>query len=751
MKRETSMSELVMSAGERRRMAKWRLTGLTIDGFRGFNSPVDLDFDASAVLLHGPNGSGKTSVFDALQWLLLGDIPRLHQWRLRKTDEFLTNAYAPHEHASVEGRFAVASGPVTAIRRGDRRRSVLEVQDHSGKHSGAAAEAALVGHLVSGDLPLDEVLYTSGLLQQDDLRQLLQTKPDARYRQLMRLLGLEALERFERVATARKGQAREATRAALRDLEESRQREAQAQDVLETSQLQAERATAVVDVSTRIRALLAHVADELQSPGSNLDPPAALTRIADESSALAQRVAAIARAWRDLPTSLPDVGPRNLDEAGMVLERAMEQARAASAAVEDAKASKVAADAAQSAIVRLAAAALPLLDPPDGQAPCPVCGTVISVADVSARLSARASGAAALAAAQRVIDSTEQVRREAEQEVALAEAQMRYVRTALAERDQVLQRFQRLVLELSVLGTEGALRLADVGYLRSPFEDLRSMDSAAYAHVIADTGPELLARLRRVHEAALFLETGCRDLFQQQASALVAAEQASALPRQRETLAKVRERRLQSEAAYEEARRAELFAASLAQSTMTGAGEILRERFAALEPLINDVYARLDPHASFTQLTMSVEPHRLRGTATAMVRDAEVNISMNPMLIFSSAQANIVVLSTFLALGWAAGDAGLPFVLLDDPLQALDDVNVLGFADLARHVRRERQLVLATHEQRFASLLERKLTGRREGEDLIVHRFAGWSRSGPEIETRRIRPVRDVGRVLAVA
>ena len=64
---------------------------------------------------------------------------------------------------------------------------------------------------------------------------------------------------------------------------------------------------------------------------------------------------------------------------------------------------------------------------------------------------------------------------------------------------------------------------------------------------------------------------------------------------------------------------------------------------------------------------------------------------------------------------------------------------------------RERQLVLATHEQRFASLLERKLTGRRDGEDLIVHRFTGWSRSGPEIDTRRILPSRDLARVLAVA
>jgi len=82
--------------------------------------------------------------------------------------------------------------------------------------------------------------------------------------------------------------------------------------------------------------------------------------------------------------------------------------------------------------------------------------------------------------------------------------------------------------------------------------------------------------------------------------------------------------------------------------------------------------------------------------------------------------------------------------LLDDPLQAMDDVNVLGFADLARRLRRQRQIVLATHEERFASLLERKLTGRLDGEDLLVHRFVGWTRSGPVIETRRVSPRTDL-------
>jgi DNA repair exonuclease SbcCD ATPase subunit len=206
----------------------------------------------------------------------------------------------------------------------------------------------------------------------------------------------------------------------------------------------------------------------------------------------------------------------------------------------------------------------------------------------------------------------------------------------------------------------------------------------------------------------------------------------------------------QAERDYEDARRAETAAVALAQSTTSAAAELFRERFAALEPLVNDIYARLDPHPSFTKLDFRVETYRSKGTAVATVVDVVEDITANPMIVFSSAQANAVVLSVFLALGWASGDRGLPFVLLDDPLQALDDVNVLGFADLARRLRRQRQLVLATHEDRFADLLERKLTGRAEGEALIIHQFLGWSRSGPTVETRRIGPRNDLQlRVLA--
>ena len=84
-----------------------------------------------------------------------------------------------------------------------------------------------------------------------------------------------------------------------------------------------------------------------------------------------------------------------------------------------------------------------------------------------------------------------------------------------------------------------------------------------------------------------------------------------------------------------------------------------------------------------------------KGTSSPVVRDIEAGVEADPLIVFSASQANIAALSYFLAMSLGAGERALPFVLLDDPLHSMDDVNVLGFADLCRFLRADRQLVLS--------------------------------------------------------
>jgi len=53
-----------------------RLKESTIAGFHGFKLPKTIPLDADIVVIHGSNGSDKSSIVEALEWLLLGGISR---------------------------------------------------------------------------------------------------------------------------------------------------------------------------------------------------------------------------------------------------------------------------------------------------------------------------------------------------------------------------------------------------------------------------------------------------------------------------------------------------------------------------------------------------------------------------------------------------------------------------------------------------------------------------------------------------
>lgn len=68
---------------------------------------------------------------------------------------------------------------------------------------------------------------------------------------------------------------------------------------------------------------------------------------------------------------------------------------------------------------------------------------------------------------------------------------------------------------------------------------------------------------------------------------------------------------------------------------------------------------------------------------------------------------------------------------------------MLGFADLCRHMRDRRQLIVSTHVERLASLLTRKLAPRSPARRSRVLHFLAWNRGGPIIETTDVAPQLD--------
>lgn len=70
-----------------------RLKRLTLGPFRGFRTPEPFDLEKNVILFYGPNGSGKTSLCEALEYALLGDVEEAGSKRIAART-YLMNVHA---------------------------------------------------------------------------------------------------------------------------------------------------------------------------------------------------------------------------------------------------------------------------------------------------------------------------------------------------------------------------------------------------------------------------------------------------------------------------------------------------------------------------------------------------------------------------------------------------------------------------------------------------------------------------------
>ena len=69
------------------------LKELSVDSFRGFSREETFDLNSLLVLIFGPNGTGKSSFCEALEYALLGSVAEAESKRFRDVDAYLKNAH----------------------------------------------------------------------------------------------------------------------------------------------------------------------------------------------------------------------------------------------------------------------------------------------------------------------------------------------------------------------------------------------------------------------------------------------------------------------------------------------------------------------------------------------------------------------------------------------------------------------------------------------------------------------------------
>lgn len=92
----------------------------------------------------------------------------------------------------------------------------------------------------------------------------------------------------------------------------------------------------------------------------------------------------------------------------------------------------------------------------------------------------------------------------------------------------------------------------------------------------------------------------------------------------------------------------------------------------------------------------------------------------NPKSMLSAGNLNTAALTLFLALNLSAKPL-LPWLIIDDPVQSMDDVHIAQFAALLRTLKREgRQVFLAVHDRQLFDYLALELSPTVNGDRLIT-------------------------------
>lgn len=689
-----------------------------IEDFRGFRRSQWFEIDASAVIVVGPNGTGKTSFFDALQWLLLGAVPRLEAHANRRSEDYVVNRWSESGMATVGAELRIDGQSVYVRRRGTAERSHLELHNQDGIARDEAAVRRLASMLLTREgISLQEAMKTSGLLEQDILRTVIEDEPRKRYVHLTQLLGLEALPAYEKAARSRaEALAKEAKEGRVElDRVEAELRDASAE--LERTTEHVEGAPGIQQMHKDLAAALASDAVALNIVGGFPLDGADLSRLGTTARRMRERAEGLLVDARRLTEDVVGQGESLAAQLQLTTEsaeRLSNELKGAQAALVAAKARLQEAERVSAQLADLAARALPLLDQR-----CPVCRQPIDSEHVRQHLRS------VLAQEDQALQT---LRANVEDATTQQDALEQEWRRVVQQRDDLLEESAQVERR----NQERRDWVAACAALADGIGSLRPVD----AQNVRDGNASALEAVRR---AAVEVERATREA----AAALAVPELGGRLEHHRERVEQLTAEVTDLREAVSVANRRAEEERALARATTEAVTNVTKRRFEMLVPLVTEIYSRLDPHPAFTRLDYDLSVYYSRSVAYPVVIDEELDVRADPLLVFSSSQANVAALTFFLAMNWTAGSHALPFLLLDDPLQAMDDINALGFADLCRHIRAARQLVVSTHDKRLGGLLERKLAPRAAGERTRVLRFVGWDRSGPQVEQEFVEPQLD--------
>src|SRR5689334_8043703 len=121
-----------------------KLSAVELSEFRGWPTTRRVDLSSDVVLVHGPNGSGKTSLFDAILWTLTGALGRMPKGHHSDVISMYGDTGLARVRVDLVGEDASIVGVTRSY---DGRVSSLQLERKGETLRGAEAIAALQGLL----------------------------------------------------------------------------------------------------------------------------------------------------------------------------------------------------------------------------------------------------------------------------------------------------------------------------------------------------------------------------------------------------------------------------------------------------------------------------------------------------------------------------------------------------------------------------------------------------------------------------
>jgi hypothetical protein len=185
------------------------------------------------------------------------------------------------------------------------------------------------------------------------------------------------------------------------------------------------------------------------------------------------------------------------------------------------------------------------------------------------------------------------------------------------------------------------------------------------------------------------------------------------LERAQAALAESERRLIRAQERAGRARRAEVGASALYDAARRSAAETLDLRLNRVLPLMAELYKRLRPHPFWDDIEYAIRGDVRRFLAL------QVGDALNPQFLFSSGQRRATGMAFLLSINLSLTWSRWRTMLLDDPVQHIDDFRAIHLAEvLAQLVSAGRQVIVAVEDPALADMLCHRLPVTRPG--------AGW-------------------------